>query len=118
MTPQQTRLRARRAVRFDHIVKRFDLVAFSEIADWLAHEPGSIDRNGRRRAQALDDLRSALGHGEVGAPRKTFSGQVDLFNALNQNAIFARNSSIGASLGQVQQILQGRIMRLAFQMRF
>jgi carboxypeptidase family protein len=50
--------------------------------------------------------------------RKTFSGQVDLFNALNQNAIFARNSAIGASLGQVQTILQGRIMRLAFQMRF
>ena len=50
--------------------------------------------------------------------RKTFSGQVDLFNALNQNAIFARNNAIGGSLGQVQQILQGRIMRLAFQMRF
>jgi hypothetical protein len=50
--------------------------------------------------------------------RKTFSGQIDLFNALNQNSIWARNSSIGTSLGQVQQILQGRIMRLAFQMRF
>ena len=36
------------------------------------------------------------------AGRKTFSGQVDLFNALNGNAIFARNSSIGASLGQVK----------------
>jgi Carboxypeptidase regulatory-like domain len=50
--------------------------------------------------------------------RKSFSGQVDLFNALNGNAIFARNSAIGASLGQVQTILQGRIVRLAFQMRF
>jgi hypothetical protein len=56
--------------------------------------------------------------------RKTFSGQVDFFNVLNQNAIFTRNSSVAASpgattsLGQVTAILQGRIMRLAFQMRF
>ena len=50
--------------------------------------------------------------------RKTYSGQVDLFNALNGNAIFTRNSSIGTSLGQVQSILQGRIVRLAFQMKF
>ena len=50
--------------------------------------------------------------------RKTFSGQVDLFNALNGNAIFTRNNAIGTSLGQVQSILQGRIVRLAFQMRF
>jgi len=58
------------------------------------------------------------------AGRKTFSGQVDLFNALNGNAIFARNNATAAtpggttSLGQVTSILQGRIMRLAFQMRF
>ena len=56
--------------------------------------------------------------------RKSFSGQVDLFNALNGNAIFARNSAVAASpgattsLGQVTSILQGRIVRLAFQMRF
>ena len=58
------------------------------------------------------------------AGRKTFSGQVDLFNALNRNAIFSRNNAVAASpgastsLGQVTAILQGRIMRLAFQMRF
>jgi hypothetical protein len=52
------------------------------------------------------------------AGRKTFSGQMDLFNALNGNAIFSRNSSIGSSLGQVTSILQGRIVRLAFQMKF
>jgi hypothetical protein len=52
------------------------------------------------------------------AGRKTFSGQVDLFNALNQNAIFTRNNAVGSSLGQVTAILQGRIVRLAFQMRF
>jgi hypothetical protein len=50
--------------------------------------------------------------------RKTFSGQLDIFNAMNGNAIFTRNNSIGSSLGQVQTVLQGRIVRLAFQMRF
>jgi hypothetical protein len=52
------------------------------------------------------------------AGRKSFSGQFDMFNALNGNAIFSRNDAIGNSLGQVQTILQGRIIRLAFQMRF
>src|SRR5207244_8407332 len=50
--------------------------------------------------------------------RKTFSVQADAFNALNGNAIFTRNNSIGSSLGQVTSILQGRIYRLAFQMRY
>lgn len=52
------------------------------------------------------------------AGRKVFTGQVDFFNALNGNAIFSQNSAIGNSLGQVQQILQGRMMRLGFQMKF
>jgi Carboxypeptidase regulatory-like domain len=52
------------------------------------------------------------------AGRKSFSGQVDLFNVLNGNAVFTRNNAIGSSLGQVQSILQGRLIRLAFQMRF
>jgi carboxypeptidase family protein/TonB-dependent receptor-like protein len=52
------------------------------------------------------------------AGRKTFSFQVDAFNALNANAVFTRNNAIGASLGQVTAILQGRIIRLGFQMRF
>jgi hypothetical protein len=52
------------------------------------------------------------------AGRKTFTTQADFFNALNGNAIFARNNSIGATLGQVTTILQGRMMRLAFQMKF
>ena len=50
--------------------------------------------------------------------RKTFSGQVDLFNALNGNTVFTRNNAIGSSLGQVETILQGRMLRLAFQMKF
>jgi Carboxypeptidase regulatory-like domain len=49
---------------------------------------------------------------------KTFSGQIDFFNVLNANAIFARQDAVGNSLGDVTTILQGRLTRLAFQMRF
>jgi hypothetical protein len=52
------------------------------------------------------------------AGRKTYSGQVDWFNILNGNAVFTRNSAVGSSLGQIQTILQGRILRLAFQMKW
>ena len=37
---------------------------------------------------------------------------------MNGSAVFTRNNAIGNSLGQVQTILQGRITRIAFQMRF
>jgi hypothetical protein len=49
---------------------------------------------------------------------KTFSGQIDFFNLLNGNAIFARQDVVGNSLGNVTTILQGRLIRLAFQMKF
>ncbi len=52
------------------------------------------------------------------AGRKTFSGQIDWFNLLNGNAVFSRNSGVGTSLGQIQTILQGRLTRLAFQMKW
>jgi hypothetical protein len=52
------------------------------------------------------------------AGRKTFSGQIDWFNLLNGNAVFSRNSQVGGSLGQIQTILQGRLTRLAFQMKW
>ena len=52
------------------------------------------------------------------AGRKTFSGQIDWFNLLNGNAVFSRISGVGASLGQIQTILQGRLTRLAFQMKW
>jgi hypothetical protein len=52
------------------------------------------------------------------AGRKTYSGQIDWFNLLNGNAVFTRNSAVGSSLGQIQTILQGRLMRLAFQMKW
>ena len=49
---------------------------------------------------------------------KTYSGQIDFFNLLNGNAIFARQDAVGNSLGDVTTILQGRLIRLAFQMKF
>ena len=50
--------------------------------------------------------------------REPSAGQIDFFNALNGNAIFARQDAVGNSLGDVTTILQGRLIRLAFQMRF
>jgi hypothetical protein len=52
------------------------------------------------------------------AGRKIFSGQVDWFNILNGNAVFSRVSTVGNSLGQIQTILQGRMVRVAFQMKW
>ena len=52
------------------------------------------------------------------AGRKTFSGQIDWFNLLNGSAVFSRNSTVGNSLGQIQTILQGRLVRVAFQMKW
>jgi hypothetical protein len=49
---------------------------------------------------------------------KSFSGQIDFFNVLNGNAIFARQDTVGNALGDVTTILQGRLTRVAFQMKF
>jgi hypothetical protein len=49
---------------------------------------------------------------------KRFSVQFQLFNVLNDNAVFGTNDSIGSSLGQVTSILMGRLPRLAFQMQW
>jgi len=49
---------------------------------------------------------------------KRYSLQIDLFNALNGNAIWGTNNAIGSSLGQPTSILPGRIPRLAFQMQW
>jgi hypothetical protein len=50
--------------------------------------------------------------------KKSLSVQVDVFNVLNSNAIFATTDSIGPTLGNVTSIQQGRLPRLAFQMRW
>jgi hypothetical protein len=62
--------RARRAGQFARLVGRFDLIPLGKIADWLAREPGRVDRNEQRRRQALDDLRESITDGQFGAPDK------------------------------------------------
>ena len=86
----------------------------AELVDTLAASGREVGLSSLRPDRLNDALVGAL----FRAGHKTFSGQVDLFNALNNNAIFARTSSVGASLGNVTTILQGRLMRLAFQMKF
>jgi hypothetical protein len=50
--------------------------------------------------------------------RYQFSGQLDLFNALNSSYVKSQITTLGASLGTPTAILQPRLMRLALQMRF
>jgi CBS domain containing-hemolysin-like protein len=52
------------------------------------------------------------GHGTV----HTF--QLDVFNALNGNAIRTMTDSVGTSLGQVTAILPGRFPRIAYQFKW
>jgi hypothetical protein len=47
-----------------------------------------------------------------------FSGQVELFNALNSSYVKTQNVNFGPALGTPTSILQPRILRLAMQMRF
>ena len=50
--------------------------------------------------------------------RKAFSGQLDVFNLLNGNAILTTNENYGSTYDQVNTFLQGRLIRLAFQAKF
>ena len=43
---------------------------------------------------------------------------VEIFNAFNTNPVLVQNQNFGSSLGQPQRVLQGRLMRLAFQLTF
>ena len=47
-----------------------------------------------------------------------YSVQLDVFNVLNANTIFATTDAIGSTLGNVTSIQQGRLPRLAFQLRW
>ncbi len=77
----------------------------------ILNEPGSLFYP--RYNQVDLNLKKNFRYGS-----KTFSGQIDFFNLLNGNAIFARQDAVGNSLGDVTTILQGRLIRLAFQMKF
>ena len=77
----------------------------------ILNEPGSLYHP---RYNQIDlNLKKNFRYGS-----KTYSGQIDFFNLLNGNAIFARQDAVGNSLGDVTTILQGRLIRLAFQMKF
>jgi hypothetical protein len=77
----------------------------------LLSRPGTLFQP---RMNQLDiDLKKIFRFG-----RRTFSGQVDVFNALNANSILTTNQAWGPTYDQVQSFLTGRMMRLAFQMKF
>jgi hypothetical protein len=63
-------IQMRRARWFDYAIRRFDLISFRAVADWLAREPDGITRNEARRAQALTDLEQSVGGGEFGPARE------------------------------------------------
>jgi len=50
--------------------------------------------------------------------RKEVQGQFALFNALNANTVLQEVQAFGTSLGQPQNVLQGRMMRLALLFAF
>jgi hypothetical protein len=50
--------------------------------------------------------------------RRQMSGQVDVFNVFNGNAILTTNENYGSSYDFVNTFLQGRLVRVAFQMKF
>jgi hypothetical protein len=43
---------------------------------------------------------------------------LDMYNALNSNVILQQNQNYGSSLGQPQQVLQGRLLRISNQIKF
>jgi hypothetical protein len=50
--------------------------------------------------------------------QKEVQGQFALFNVLNANTVLQEVQSFGTSLGQPQNVLQGRLMRLALLFNF
>jgi hypothetical protein len=50
--------------------------------------------------------------------RTQLTGQVSVYNVLNSNVVLTQNQNLGAALGQPLTILQGRIVRAAFQYKF
>jgi hypothetical protein len=50
--------------------------------------------------------------------RIQLDGALDVYNALNTSVVTQENQSFGSTLGQPQQILQGRLLRVSSQIRF
>lgn len=56
----------RRMRWFDYVRRRFDMVAFDDVAEWCAREPASLERNEARRTKAYQELLTAIRLGEFG----------------------------------------------------
>jgi hypothetical protein len=50
--------------------------------------------------------------------RLQLDANLDIYNALNSNVVMQENQNFGSSLGQPQQVLQGRLLRISTQMKF
>jgi hypothetical protein len=44
--------------------------------------------------------------------------QIGIFNATNEDTVLSQNNSFGPTLGRVQSILDGRVVRLGVQVDF
>lgn len=50
--------------------------------------------------------------------RYDIDAAIDMYNALNSNVVLQENQNYGTSLGQPQQVLQGRLLRISNQIKF
>jgi len=57
-------------------------------------------------------------HKRIRIGRYDIDTALDIFNALNSNVVLQENQNYGSSLGQPQQVLQGRLLRVSNQIKF
>ena len=57
-------------------------------------------------------------HKRVRIGRYDIDTALDMYNALNSNVVLQENQNYGSSLGQPQQVLQGRLLRISNQIKF
>jgi hypothetical protein len=99
----------RRAGWYEYVRRRFSLVSFGDLADWVARRPGTVTRDETARDQALADLVSSVGKGEFGPandkrcipwlskpPRADMIGKLCL--RLNYGQILGMGPTIAADL--------------------
>ena len=71
MPMDEAAVRAHRYRRFEYVRKRFGLVSFADLANWLALESGQLGLlDERRRTLALVELRDAVLTGAFGPEEK------------------------------------------------
>ena len=47
-----------------------------------------------------------------------FEPGIDVYNVFNSNVVLVQNQNYGATLGEPQRILQGRLLRVTAQINF